>query len=308
MTRIPRKLAAAAAAALMLVSFAAMACSDDDDDSGKTPPAGATSAATSAATSSADKIDISGVDELSDGSLGIGSDIAYAPMEFLDEATNEPTGFTIDLANAIGDLLGVEVAFENGLFDGLLPALEAQRHHLNMSSMTASDEPKQQVDFVEYFIAGSGIIVPAGNPEGINGPDDLCGKTVAAQEGTVQIDFLIGTTEAPGGLDQKCKDDGNEGITVLRGATDPDAVQFLVAGQADAEMADFPVAAYSAQLSNGALEIVPNQIEAAPYGIAVRKSSTALRDVLQAAFDELVATGVYLELLENWNLEDGKLP
>ena len=164
------------------------------------------------------------------------------------------------------------------------------------------------MDFVEYFNAGSGIIVSKGNPKAIKSADDLCGKTVATQEGTTQADFIAGTTDAPGGQDKKCKDAGKPGITLRKFQTDPEAVQALVSGQADAEMADFPVAAYSAQKSEGKLEIIPNQIEPAPYGIAVRKTSKPLSDALTKAYAEIKKSGKLDEILKKWNLEAGKLP
>jgi polar amino acid transport system substrate-binding protein len=302
--------------ALAGVALLAAAACGGPSSADKTATAGAKPAATSAATTAAGAptsaggamVDISGVDELKDGSLDIGSDIAYAPIEFLDEKTNEPVGLDIDLANALADVMGVKAKFNNSAFDGLLAALDAKRFDALMSAMTASDERKKTVDFVEYFNAGSGIIVSKGNPKNIKSADDLCGLKVATQEGTVQVDFLVGPADAPGGQDKACKDAGKDGITVLKFGTDPEAVQALVAGQADAEMADFPVAAYSAQQSNGALEIIPNQIEPAPYGIAVRKSSTALRDALTAALAEIKKSGKYDEILQKWNLEAGKLP
>jgi polar amino acid transport system substrate-binding protein len=299
--RIPTVLVIATITGVALI---AVACGDDGDDN-KTPTTAATAASGGTATTGA--IDISGVDELSDGSLDIGSDIAYAPIEYLDETTNQPVGLDIDIANAMAEVLGVEAKFNNGTFDGLLAALDTDRYDVIMSAMTASDERKQTVDFVEYFNAGSGIIVTSGNPKNVQSADDLCGLTVAVQEGTVQVDFLIGPADAPGGLDQKCKDAGKEGVTLVKQDTDPAAVQVLLAGQADAEMADFPVAAYSAQQNEGKLQVVPNQIEPAPYGIAVRKSSTELRDALQEAFDAIVASGKYDEILEKWNLQAGKL-
>jgi polar amino acid transport system substrate-binding protein len=252
-------------------------------------------------------IDISGVAELKDGTLDIGSDIAYAPIEFLDEKTNQPVGLDIDLATAMAEALGVKVKFNNGEFDGLLPALDAKRYDVIMSSMTATAERKKTVDFVEYFNAGSGIIVTRGNPKGIKGPDDLCGKTVAAQEGTTQVDFITGSADAPGGQSRKCTSAGKGSITLLKFGTDPEAVQALVAGQADAEMADFPVAAYSAKQSSGRIEVIPNQIEPAPYGIAVRKESKALRDALAKAFDTIKKNGKYEEILKKWGLEAGKV-
>lgn len=293
-----RLLRLAAVAALAMTMTAAVACGDDDDDDGDSPTAAATSAATQPA--GGGDIDISGIEELSDGTLNVGSDIAYPPIEFLDETTNEPVGLDVDIANALAEVLGVEAEFENGVFDGLLPALEAERHDVIMSAMTASDERKETVDFVEYFNAGAGIIVPTGNPDGITDADDLCGKTVAVQEGTTHVEFLEAQSTT-------CTDGGGESINILRFSTDPEAVQALIAGQADAEMADFPVAAYSALQSDGAVEILDTQIDPAPYGIALRKSSTALRDALQAAFDQIVEDGTYAAILEEWDLGAGAL-
>ena len=295
--------------------FVAAACGGGTSSTDKTATAAARPAGTPASTKAAGsptaagaKVDVSAVEELKDGSLDIGSDIAYAPIEFLDEKTNQPVGLDVDVANALADVMGVKAKFNNSAFDGLLAALDAKRFDALMSAMTASDERKKTVDFVEYFNAGSGIIVSKGNPKAIKSADDLCGLKVAAQEGTTQVDFLVGPVDDPGGQDKKCKDAGKGGITVLKFGTDPEAVQALVAGQADAEMADFPVAAYSAQQSKGALEIVPNQIDPAPYGIAVRKSSTALKDALTKALAEIKKSGKLDEILKKWNLEAGKLP
>lgn len=292
----PRRLALLLIAMLALLAFAA-ACGDDDDDDDGGTNGDTTPAATAATTEDTGdgKIDISGIEELSDGTLDIGSDIAYAPIEFLDETTNEPAGLDVDIANALAEVLGVEAVFENGVFDGLLPALASERHDVVMSAMFVNDERKQQVDFVEYFQAGSGFIVAAGNPEGIETVEDLCGKTVAVQEGTTHIQSLE-AIECPDGA-----------ITLLRFATDPEAVQALAAGQAQAEVADYPVAAYSAQLSGGDLEVLDIQIDPSIYGIAVRKDSTGLRDALQAAYDQIAEAGTLDAILEKWDLTSGKL-
>jgi polar amino acid transport system substrate-binding protein len=304
-------LVALAGAALLAAAACGGTSSADKTATAAAKPAGGTPAVTKAAgtaVAGGAKIDISGVDELKDGSLDIGSDIAYAPIEFIDAKTQQPVGLDVDIANALADVLGVKAKFNNSPFDGLLLALDGKRFDVIMSSMTASDERKKTVDFVEYFNAGSGIIVKKGNPKAIKTADDLCGLKVATQEGTTQVDFLVGAADAPGGLDKKCKDAGKSGVTVVKLGTDPEAVQALIAGQADAELADFPVAAYSAQQSNGALEIVPNQIEPAPYGIAVRKTSKPLSDALTKAVAAIKKSGKYSEILKKWNLEAGALP
>jgi polar amino acid transport system substrate-binding protein len=293
-----RRLAAFGLVIVVATSAFAVACGDDDDDGGE-PTTAATSASTSAAggetPSGGATIDVSGVEELQDGTLTLGSDIAYAPMEFVDD-NGDNVGMDIDLANAIGDVLGVEVEFQNATFDGLIPALLSNRYDGLMSSMTHTSERDDQVDFIDYFNAGSGIIVPTGNPDGIQGSADLCGKKVAVQEGTIQVDALEQQSAT-------C----DQAIEILKFPTDPEAVQALISGQADAEIADFPVAAYSASQSNGDLEIIPNQIDPAPYGIAVRPDSDDLEDVLQQAFDQVKEDGTYDDILEKWNLSAGAL-
>jgi polar amino acid transport system substrate-binding protein len=291
---------------LALTGLVAVACGDDDDDDGDDEPtAAATEPAGGETPTGGDQIDISAVEELADGTLTVGSDIAYAPIEFFDEQNN-PVGLDVDLANAMGGVLGVDVVFENAGFSTLLPSLDAERYDVIWSAMTVNPERTAVVDFVEYFLAGFGIIVAEGNPEGIQSQNDLCGKVVAVQSATVQVDYLKGPVDAPGGLDQTCKDAGNEGITVLEFETDPEAVQALLAGQADAEMADYPVAQYSVEQTEGELVVVSN-VDPAPYGIAVRKSSTALRDVLQQALDAIIADGTYATILAEWGLEDGTI-
>lgn len=293
-------------ATLAITAFAAVGCGDDDDDADPEPTTAATQPASDNTPDDGGEIDISGIEELSDGTLVVGSDGAYAPIEFSDE-NNVLVGLDVDIAAALAEVLGVESEFEIAGFDSLLPSLDAERYDVVMSAMSVNPERQAVVDFVEYFKAGVGIIVAEGNPNGINSVDDLCGTTVAAQKGTIQVDLLKGTVEEPGGKDQECKDAGNEGITVLEFDTDPEAVAALLAGQADAEMADFPVAAYSSSQNEDEIDLVETQIDPGPYGIAIRKSSTELKAALQAAFDQIVADGTYAEILEKWDLAAGSL-
>ena len=58
-----------------------------------------------------------------------------------------------------------------------------------MSSFSINDERVQTVDMVSYFTAGTSLAVKTGNPDGISA-DDLCGKAVGVQAGTVQVEDL----------------------------------------------------------------------------------------------------------------------
>jgi polar amino acid transport system substrate-binding protein len=234
--------------------------------------------------------------ELEDGTLQVGADIAYAPMEYFEEGTQNAMGLDVDLADAIGEQLDVQVEFVNTGWDGIIGALQAKRFDVIMSSMTITDERQQQIDFVPYFTAGTGILVQAGNPQNIQTLADLCGKTVAAQVGTIQVDQLQAQNE-------QCDND----INIVTFDLNPLAVEQLKLGRADAVLADFPVAGNDARLSNGELEVVSQQFESAPYGIGLRKDSTELKAAIEGALQAVMDSGKYDEILTNWNLEAGSI-
>lgn len=264
-----------------VLAFAA--CEDDKKEAGETPSAG--------------EIDISGVPELQDGTMTAGSDIAYAPFEFYIEGTETEDGLDIDIAKAIADLLGVDVEFVNSPFDTIRDALNTNDFDIVISAMTITPERQQEVDFVAYLSVGTGILVPAGNPNGIQSLDDLCGLTVAVQLGTIQETMID---------DQNAQCD--EPIEKVTFDTNPLAVQDLRTGGADANLSDFPVALLDAQESDGDLEVVETQIEPEDYGIAVRKGSAELKAVLEEAVQAIRDSGQYDTILAKWDLSSTALP
>ena len=173
-----------------------------------------------------------------------------------------------------------------------------------MSAM--NDNPDRRgkgVDFVDYFNAGSSILVQKGNPKAIKTVDDLCGQTAAVQKGTTQ-DTDILTPQEP-----KCQTAGKP-LNVLRFEKDTDALQQVKNGRAVVNLEDFPVAAYNAQTSGGGkdFDVVPGQVGVqGSYGIAVPKANTQLRDALQAGLKAVIADGTYDQILAKWNVSAGAL-
>ncbi len=295
MLALTRRLAALAIAMVAVTGLTFAACGDEEE----APEASPTAAPTApAGETPSGAIDISGIPELEDGTLDVGSDIAYAPIEFFEGDT--PAGLDIDLAKAIADVLGVGVEFHNTGFDAIIPSLLGNRFDVIMSAMTVTDERKQQIDFVEYASVGVGIVVAKGNPDGIETVEDLCGRTVAVQEGTIQVEILVAQ-------DQACRDAGRQGIEILRFGTDPEAVDQVKAGRAVAVLNDFPVAFVAAQENPDTLEVLDTQIDPAPYGIGLRKESTALKKAIEQALDQLKADGTYQDIFAKWNMESAVL-
>jgi len=275
-------------AALTLVLLAA--CGDDEEKTAATKSPAATVAPTAA------KIDISNVPELADGKLLVGSDITYPPVDFFEEGTQNATGVDVDLAKAMGEVLGVDVEFQSvALFAGIIGDLEAKRYDIVMSAISITEERQQKIDLIPYFgPVGTGILTPTGNPNNFKVLEDLCGMKVSAQAGTYQVDQVTALN------DGACKDNQ---ISLTTFPDNPASVQELKLGRVDAQLADDPVVAYNALQSDGDLEVAATGFEAAQYGMGVRKDSTALKTALEAALDQIIDNGEYDNVLEKWGQE-----
>ena len=229
------------------------------------------------------------------GTLVVGSDVAYAPVEYFDTDGKSIIGIDPDLGKALGDKLGITLKFQNGTFDGLITELtKSKRIDLIMSAMSDTKKRQASIDFVDYFTAGTSILVKKGNPEHIQSLDDFCGKTIAIQRGTTQDD--VAEAQA-----KKC---GSNKLNILKFDRDTEALLKVKSGGAVADMNDFPVAAYTTQ-QDSSFEVVGEQIEAGPYGIGVRKEDSQLRDALKAALQALIDDGTYKQILDKWKVTQG---
>ncbi|WP_306336772.1 ABC transporter substrate-binding protein [Streptomyces sp. KL118A] len=243
------------------------------------------------------------------GVIKVGSDIAYPPVEFKDKSGNT-VGIDPDLGEALGKQLGVKFEFENGTFDTLLGGLRSKRYQVAMSAMTDTknrqegiDEENGKkvgtgVDFIDYFTAGVSIYTKKGDDQGIKTWADLCGKKIVVQRGTVSHDLAKAESK-------KCK--GGKKIAIEQFDNDQQAQTRLRSGGADAGSSDFPVAAYAVKISGGGkdFQLVGEQVEAAPYGIAVSKKNPELRDAIQAALEAIIKNGDYEKIIKKWGVEEG---
>ncbi|MEU9073125.1 ABC transporter substrate-binding protein [Kitasatospora sp. NPDC004745] len=243
------------------------------------------------------------------GVLRIGMDVNYAPVEFRG-SDGKPDGLDPDIANALGKILDVRIEIVDTPFDKLVPGLQAKQFDMAMSAISdirkrregLDDNGKQVnpgVDFVDYFIAGTSIIVPKGNPKGIRNLDDLCGRTVALQQGTTQDEIITRQVAV-------CARTGRQ-LTTRKFDSDAKALAEVASGAAAAGVNDFPVAAYAAKTTDGGnrFEVTGGQSTSNPYGIALRKDDTALRDVMAKAVDQLIRSGDYDKILGKWNVSAG---
>ena len=232
------------------------------------------------------------------GVLRVGTEPSYAPMESFGPDGRTIIGMEPDLGVEIGRVLGVRLEFVNTPFDKLLTGVASGDLDLAISALTDTPERAKTVNFINYFIAGSSIVVQAGNPDGITEISDLCGMVVAVQSGTTQVDLLSRTQ-------RNCR---SQRIIVKTYPTNSDALVQLRTGHAAAVLNDFPPAAFLVNdvRTKSQYQLASNaQYEPGLYGIVVAKGQPRLRDVVQGALVELLHSGAYADILSRWHVQGG---
>ena len=116
--------------------------------------------------------------------LLVGMDLAYPPFEMRDPQ-GLPAGISVDLAKALGTHLHRAVEIQNIPFDGLIPALKTGKIDLIISSMTATPERAQSIDFSEPYLRTGLCLLVAKTAKITSIADaDQKGKRIAVKKGT----------------------------------------------------------------------------------------------------------------------------
>ena len=229
----------------------------------------------------------------SKGSLTFAMDASYPPDESLDKDGKTIIGLDADLADAIGSQLGLKAELKNATFSTIIPGLQSGKFDVGMSSFTDNKTREKTVDFVDYFKAGEGFYVKAGNKTTFNGLASLCGHSVSVETGTTEESDAKAQAK-------KCK------VTVLTFSSQNAANLAVSSGRADVGFADSQVADYIVKQSNGQFESTGTAFEVSPYGIALPKGN-GMAKAVQAAVQELITDGSYAKLLAKWGVSDGAI-
>ncbi len=116
--------------------------------------------------------------------LRVGMELSYPPFESIGP-DGQPQGVSVELARALAQDLGRPLEIENIPFTGLIPALKSGKIDLIISSMTATPQRAQAVDFsAPYLTTGLGALVPAGSSAAALTDFDRPGNTVVVRQGT----------------------------------------------------------------------------------------------------------------------------
>ena len=286
----PMRRAIVGLTAAFAMTFSLAACGEESGGTDTGAGAPAASAAADAALAAKVPAEIK-----SAGKIIIGTDSSYAPSEFLDTDGKTVIGFDVDLFNAVAAKLGLTTDWQSAKFDAIIPGVSSGKYNIGVSSFTVNAERMKQATMVSYFNAGTQWAAKAGAT--INA-DDACGKKIAVQVGTVQLDDLTARSK-------KCTDAGKPAITIDQYQAQSDATNAVVSGKDEAMLADSPVCAYAVKQTNGQLALVGEIYDSAPYGYVLPKAQADFGDAIKQALAALIADGTYKTILTKWGVEAG---
>ncbi len=214
--------------------------------------------------------------------LRVGMDPSYRPFEFWENG--QIRGFDADLAELIGQTLGLDVEIVPTGMDSYFDALRLNQVDMVLSSLVPVPEYRKEIGYTgPYLEAGTVLLVPPSSR--LAGVRDLNGRRVAVELGT--------------DAHRVARKLQRQGVTLalLTFDTAREAAQATIAGDADAALLD-GVAASWYSLHNRLKRIAV--VESVPYVIATRADSHQLLSRLNAALRALQRDGKLNELELKW--------
>ncbi len=233
------------------------------------------------------KPDLIGLDKLT-----FYTSTGYPPFNYYDEEGNL-TGFNVDLAKAICDVLAVECVVRVEDWDNLIPALNAGKADGIMASMRITTPSVSKSDFTDTYYSTPARFVGRVKTKAINiAPERIKGIRIGVVTKTAHEAYL--------------RDFFND-ATIIPFGSSKGARAALMAGNIDLLFGDGVSMVFwlNGSLSNGCCEFRGgNYLESRYFGsgvgIAVKKRNRRMRHILNYGLNQLRSDGRYEELFRRY--------
>lgn len=219
------------------------------------------------------------------GVLRVAVNPGIIPMEFARDG--EIVGFDIDLADAIGEELDVEIeliiydSFE-AIKSGLLSGDFNEEYDVIISAMGIEATRLENSLAVPYFLSGLTILTHVDNRDVVD-LQSLSGYKVGAVEASSEAGIISKLA----------------GVEVVSSSNYEDLVLLQESGAVDAIVLDVPVALYAAK-SNDELRVVPEPFEEQWYGIYIEGGERDLFEKISEIIRKIQRNGDYDRLYAKW--------
>lgn len=218
--------------------------------------------------------------------LKVGTNPAYPPFEFKDEANNI-TGFDIELMNALCQEMNRECVYVEQAFDALIPNLRLKRFDAIISGMDITDERKKQVSFSDPYYLNFSIFVALKEKEDALKP--LEEERIGVLSGSTHQDYI-----------RKTYPDAKVSVYPQY----PAAINDLLIGRVNVVFGDGEVVADYVK-DEEKLTVYGEKVTDETYfgqglGIAMRHQDEALREAINEALGTVKENGTYEALYSKW--------
>ncbi|WP_322062953.1 ABC transporter substrate-binding protein [Paraburkholderia sp. J63] len=154
----------------------------------------------------------------------IGVDASYPPFESRN-ASGQIVGFDVDLTKALCARMNVKCVWVESDLDGIIPALKARKFDAIVSSLSITDQRRQQIDYSgKMFDAPARMLAKAGSPLQPT-VASLKGKNVGVEQGSTQEAYAKAHW-------------AGKGVNVVSYQNQDQVYQDLMSGRLDATLQD----------------------------------------------------------------------
>lgn len=222
------------------------------------------------------------------GVLKIGTEGTYSPFTFHDPATNQLTGYDIEVITAVAGKLGVKPEFSETKWDSIFAGLTSKRYDLVANEVSINTDRQTKYDLSDPYSVSYPVVIVKANNTDITSIAAVKGKTTAQTATSNWADFArkAGATVEP-----------VEGIT--------EAVAAVKDGRVNATFNDNLAALeYFTTTKDTSVKIgfeVPD--EKVTQAFALRKDS-GLQEPINTALKDLAADGTLAKIGQKWFSND----
>ena len=212
-------------------------------------------------------------------------DGTFAPHAF-PSLSGGYEGFNVDLANEIAKRLKRKIIIDAAQYSGLIPALQAGTYDFLAAPTTVTKERAENMLFTEGSLnTDFQFLIKKGAPK-VAKLEDLKGKTITVNKGSA--------------YDSWARDlESKIGWKVESFGTQTDAVQAVLVGRADANVAGNTVIAWAAK-NNPQLELSYLYSTGLVWGAPLRKDSGELRKTIENAIECMKLDRTIAKMHEKW--------
>lgn len=233
----------------------------------------------------------------SPGQLSFLTNPIYPPMEFVDPASGELTGFDIDLGKAIAAKMNLKPRWTQSAFAQLQSSLQTRRGDMILSGMSDNVKRQASMDFVDYLTTGPQLFTLSAQAKIYKTPSDFCGKKIAGSRSTSFSGDVAKWSS------DNCVAKGHPAI-VYEGTEDSNAARLgMKQGRYDGVVQGIETIAYQMKIEPNTYVMVGEPLfRNDVFGIAFSKNNSQMRDAVAATLTTLIKDGEYGKLLAKWGL------